>query len=551
MDVDTIIRKGRIVDGTGNPCFVGDVAMAGGKIAAVASTIQATAARVIDATGLVVSPGFVDTHTHCDTTALVWPQQRNHVTQGTTTATSGQCGMSAGPDSHTFFDYITTVCAYGTSLFWSNALPLEESWTCQREYAAAVNRGGTAIDIAPYVGHGTLRWQVGARGPQPASQAQLDEMKRLLRWALEDGAVGATAGLSYDPNRYASYEEVLALARICGEYGRVYQIHAPYCANAAAARYSVRLARDARVKLSIAHYQALPSYWHEAEEMLSIVGQAREEGLDVTFNVMQDPHLVYDADGWKQIFLWVANTYGGCSWTAEGFTRDVVDPEFRRGLAGLMKQHIGKVADILPEYLELLPTAKLARTGTPELEGRTITDLARELKVDPEEFTYALICGQSGLVSLGRSPILSLSFAGNDDYIGEATLHDAGMPSTDVTPNESAPGLAEMTPWPVGYNTMPKFFRESRSRGAALEETVRHMTSLPASTMNLFDRGILREGLRGDVAIFDEAEFSPQATYENLTAPAAGVEWVFVAGTPIVEHGAQNGNMPGRMISVR
>ncbi len=107
-----------------------------------------------------------------------------------------------------------------------------------------------------------------------------------------------------------------------------------------------------------------------------------------------------------------------------------------------------------------------------------------------------------------------------------------------------------MTPWPVGYNTMPKFFRESRRRGVGLEEAVRHMTSLPASTMNLFDRGILREGLKGDVVVFDEAQFSPQATYENLSAPATGVEWVFVAGTPIVEQGVQNGNLPGRMISL-
>ncbi len=369
MDFDTIIRNGRIVDGTGNPCFLGDLALAAGKIAAVAPRIQADAARVIDATGLVVSPGFVDPHTHCDMTALVWPHERNFATQGTTTATSGQCGMSAGPDSHTFFDYITTICAYGTSLFWSNVLPLEESWESQREYAAAVNRGGTAIDIAPYIGHGTLRWQVGARGPQPAGEAQLEEMKTLLRGALEDGAVGATAGLSYDPNIYASYEEVLALAKICGEHGRAYQFHAPYCANSAAARYSVRLARDAKVRLSIAHYQALPSYWHEAEEMLSIVSQAREEGLDITFNVMQDPHLVYDADGWKQIFLWVANTYGGRSWTAEGFARDVMDPEFRRGLARLMKRHIGKVADILPEYLELLPTREAGPHGDTRARG--------------------------------------------------------------------------------------------------------------------------------------------------------------------------------------
>jgi N-acyl-D-amino-acid deacylase len=545
-----LVRNGRIVDGTGNPSFVGDIAFASGKIAALGQNLHAEAAQVIDARGLVVSPGFIDAHTHCDVTAFVWPEQRNLVTQGTTTATSGQCGISAAPDSRTFWEYISTICPYSATVFWGNVLPMDEHWESQREYAAAVNRRGVAIDIVPSIGHGALRLHVGARGPEPASARQLEEMKSLLRAGLEDGANGATAGMSYDPNRFASYEEVLALARICAEYGRVYQFHAPYCANAEAARYSVRLARDSGVRFSIAHFQAPPKYWNEAEEMLAIVEEARGQGVDITFNVMQDPRMVYSANGWKSIFQWVANTYGGRSWTAEGFEHDAADPAFRKGLAKLMKEHIGQAADILPGYVEWLPTATLLRTGSVDLDGWSVADLAREHGAEPEEFVYALICGQSGLVPAGHDPILSLQFAGNEEFIGEATLHEAGMPCTDLNTNESLPGLADMTPWPGAYNTMPRFFRESRRRGMRLEEAVRHMTSLPASSMNLFDRGILREGLKADVLVFDEAAFAPQATYEDLTAPAAGLRWSFVAGVPIVQDGVQNGRLPGRMISV-
>ena len=550
MDVDILVRDGRIVDGTGNPSFVGDIAFASGKIAALGQNLQAAAGRVIDAHGLVVSPGFIDAHTHCDVTAFVWPEQRNLATQGTTTATSGQCGISAAPNSATFWEYIRTICPYSATVFWGNVLPEQEHWESQREYAAAVNRKGVAVDIVPYVGHGALRLHVGARSPRPATAPQLEEMKRLLRQGLEDGAAGATAGMSYDPNRFASYEEVLALAHICAEYGRVYQFHAPYCANADAARYSVRLARDSGVRLSIAHFQAPPQYWNEAEEMLAIVEQARAEGVDITFNVMQDPRMVYSANGWKSIFFWIATTYGGQSWTPHTFERDVTGPAFRRGLAGLMKEHIGRAADILPGYLEWLPNATLVRTGSPELDGWKIADLAREHGADLEDFVYALICGQSGLVPAGHDPIFSLQFAGNDEFIGEATLHESGMPCTDLNTNESVAGLAEMTPWPGAYNTMPRFFRESRRRGAGLEETVRHMTSLPASSMNLFDRGVLRKGMKADVVVFDEAAFAPQASYEDLTAPAAGLRWSFVAGVPIVEKGAQNDKLPGRMVSV-
>lgn len=550
MDCDVLIRNGKIVDGTGNPAFVGDVALSGARIAAIGKNLEAGAARVVDATGLVVGPGFIDPHTHCDVTAFVWPEQRNLATQGTTTATSGQCGISAAPDSRTFWEYIQTICPYSATVFWGNVIPTEEHWESQAEYAAAVNRGGAAIDIVPSIGHGNLRLRVGARGPRPATPDQLEEMKRLLRAGLEDGAAGATAGMSYDPNRYASYEEVLALARICADYGRVYQFHAPYCANADAARYSVRLARDSGVRLSIAHFQAPPKWWDEAEEMLAIVEQARAEGVDISFNVMQDPRMVYSAAGWRSIFFWIAGTYGGRSWTPESFARDVADPAFRKGLARLMKDYIGQAADILPGYLERLPQATLLRTGSPDLEGWLVADLAREHGEDPEEFVFSLICGQTGLVPAGCDPIFSLQFAGNEGFIGEATLHEAGMPCTDLNTNESLPGLADATPWPGAYNTMPTFFRESRKRGTRLEETVRHMTSLPAASMNLNDRGILRTGLKADVTVFDEEAFAPRATYEDLTAPAAGLHWSFVSGVPIVEERVQNGNLPGRMVSL-
>ncbi len=550
MDADVLIRNGKIVDGTGNPAFVGDVAFARGKIAAVGPRLEVEASRIVDATGLVVSPGFVDPHTHCDVTAFVWPEQRNLATQGTTTATSGQCGISAAPDSRTFWEYIRTICPYSATVFWGNVIPEDRQWESQAEYAAAVNRTGVAIDIVPSIGHGNLRLSVGARGPEPATPEQLEEMKRLLRQGLDDGAAGATAGMSYDPNRYASYEEVLALARICAEYGRVYQFHAPYCANAEAARYSVRLVRDSGVRLSIAHFQAPPQFADEAEAMLAIVEQARAEGVDISFNVMQDPHMVYSAAGWKSIFQWIANTYGGQTWTPEGFERDSADPAFRRRLARIVKEHIGQAADILPGYVRWLPKATLLRTGSADIDGWTVADLAREHGADPEEFAFDVICGRSGLVPEGQDPILSLEFAGTEAFIEEATLHEAGMPCTDLNTNESLPGLADMTPWPGAYNTMPAFFRASLRRGAGTEETVRHMTSLPAASMNLFDRGILRPGLKADVVVFDEAAFAPRATYEDLTAPAAGLSWSFVSGVPIVEQGLQNGESPGRMVSV-
>jgi N-acyl-D-amino-acid deacylase len=375
-------------------------------------------------------------------------------------------------------------------------------------------------------------------------------MKSLLRAALEEGAVGATAGMSYDPNRFASYEEVLALAAICAEYGRAYQFHAPYCPNADAARYSLRLARDSKVRLSIAHFQAPPKYRHEAEEMLAIVSRARDEGVDITFNVMQDSHMVYSAKGWKSIFLWVANTYGGRSWTAEGFDRGRDGPRVPQRSGGAHEAEY-RAGGRYPSGLSgMASECESGPHGHGRARGVDDRRPRHEHGAEPEEFAYSLICGQSGLVPEGQDPILSLSFAGTEEFIGEATLHEAGMPSTDLNANESVPGLAEMTPWRGAYNTMPKFFRESRRRGTGLEETVRHMTSLAASSANLFDRGLLREGLKADLAIFDGADFAPLATYANLTVPAAGMKWVFVSGTPIIEEGAQNGNLPGRMISL-
>lgn len=549
MNMDTIISQGRIVDGTGNQSFVGDIGLVAGKIAAIAPKLEAEASRFIDASGLVVSPGFIDTHSHCDSTALVWPHLPNLVTQGTTTATCGNCGFSASPDASTWIDH-TSRSFLALAAFWTNAYPSDGSWQWKthREYVAAVNDRGTAVDLVPYIGHGTLRWQVGARDPVPATPEQLERMKALLRGALEDGAFGATAGLSYEPNRHASYDELVALARVCGENGRLYQLHPPYAGNAAGGRYAVSLARDAGVKMCIAHYQAMPRFWGEESEMLPVIDQARGEGLDVSFNVMPDNRFVFDVNGYRGIFFWIANAHGGRQWTVDEFSRGLADPDFRRALVELVKPLADLPYDIFPDFIELIPTAELARTGNPDLDGRVIGDVARELGVDPEEFGYDLIFGQTDLVPEGEAPVLVAPCAGSQEYLDEASSHEFGMPCTDLTPNELVDG-GKSSPFLVGYNCMPQYLRDCRRRGVRLEEVVRHMTSLPASALNLSDRGILREGLKADVVIFDDGRFSPQATYEDVLAPASGLEWVFVGGEPVLEEGTQNGELPGRMIS--
>jgi N-acyl-D-amino-acid deacylase len=546
--LDTIIHNVKIVDGSGAPAFVGDIGIEGEKIAAVGGKIAAPSALEIDGTGLVASPGFIDSHNHQDVTAIVWPQQRNLVTQGITTSVSGQCGFSAAPDSRTFYDYLTTRCTYGLTLFWNNLFPLQASWDSQREYAAVVNAKGVAVDIAPHVGHAMLRWRVGARGPEPLTPDQLTEMKHLLARALEDGAFGLSSALSYDPNKYATYDELLELTKVCAEYGRVYQIHTLLGGSAEGGHLAAKLAKEAKVKTSIAHYQScMPSEWVRNGEMLLIINAAREEGTDISFNVIPDPKFCFTADSWKSYFLWIANLYAGKTWSVEEYDREIKKEPFRRALARLIEKHIDGPTDTMREYLHVLPTAKLVGSGNPESENRTIADLARERGVDGHDLAFDIICGVSEHVAEGHSPILDVIHV-DPAYTDQAIIHEVGMPGTDITPNESAPETLASTPWPGGYTTMPFFFGRSRALGSSLEETVRHMTSLPASCLNLTDRGLLRPGLKADIVVFDEHQFAPRATYDDLCAPAAGVHWVFVSGVPTLARGAQTDNLPGRML---
>lgn len=548
--MDTIIKNAKVVDGTGRPSFRGDIGIAGDKIVGVGGRIEAEGARVIDATDLVASPGFVDPHNHLDTSCVIWPVQTNFVTQGVTTAASGQCGYSAAPDSETYSDSVKTKCILAMA-FAADKLPLEESWASQSEYAAIVNAKGVAIDVVPNVGHSMLRWRVGLRGENDiATDAHIEEMKRLLRLNLEEGAMGFTTGMDYDPNKYASYEECLALSRVCAEFGRPVQAHIPYAGCAPGGRWAVSLAKESQAKWIIAHYgSCMPSVWKDHEEMLAIVDEALRDGVDISFNVMMDTHYVFKASGWKGLIQWIAYIYAGKTWQPEEFEENCRNRSFRRGLRELL-EHYGKLPnDIIPEYVSLLPRAALVQSGNPEIEGRPLEEVARERNLDRVDLVYDVICGQSDLVEQGKDPILDVVVL-DEEFNVDATNHEVGMPCTDLVVNEtSGPEMIATTPWPGGYNTMPLYFRRTRERGIRTEEAVRHMTSIPAASLDLYDRGVLAKGMKADVVLFDEERFAPMATYDNVIAPAAGVEWVLLSGVPTLEKGVQTKNLPGRMLS--
>ncbi|MEL7563336.1 MAG: amidohydrolase family protein [Dehalobacterium sp.] len=544
--MDVLIRNAKIIDGTGNPYFWGDVGLENGKIAAIGK-IEADAELTIDAKGLAVAPGFIDIHTHADVMAFHKREMKNWVTQGVTTATLGHCSYSPFPDSETFFALAATHPASSTC-WYSNKWPFMEKWSCYSEYLQLVNEKGMAIDLAPFIGHGSIRWKLGLQDKALPSQEQLEAMKSMVRKGMSEGAVGLSFGSDYPPSMFGEENEIIELTRVVGEYDGIIAWHLPSMATVSSVQLAVRIARTTGVPVHIPHLNPYPNKLGTMSEMLDTIDSARREGLDITFDVMQFPNVPFCPETMAGIVHMVANLYGGLNESWETFAQHMQDAEFRHRIAGIVIKDEA-TDDIFLEVVRSFTKAVLMLTGNPKIEDRTVAEIANELGADAKTLTIDLIFGFSELIPKGQHFMFVPTVFGSEESIAAASSHPAGMAGSDLTVNITDQNTIMATPNPHGYSTMPKFFRNLVDRGMRIEEAVRKMTSFPARTLRLQDRGLLQEGMRADIVIFDPEQYAPGATVINPVVPAKGIYHVIVNGVPVLLDSVATGNRPGRIIN--
>jgi N-acyl-D-amino-acid deacylase len=518
---DLLLHSAALADGTGSPrqTHASDVGIIGDRIESVGDLSSRDASRHVDLSGFVLAPGFIDIHTHSDVSILQYPLMESSVMQGVTMEVAGNCGLFLGltlPDDN--FQMERRMSQVG-----------DASWKTPDEFLERVERGGCSGNMMFLAGHGTLRKRaMGVENREP-NPGEMKVMKDLLRLSMETGTAGLSSGLEYTPSRYAKTEELIELSKVAGEYGGFYATHMRDEAGGLldSVAESIRIGREAGVGVQISHHKAegKPN-WGKVRDSLAMMDAARSEGVDVLCD--QYPYTAF-MTGLSVLVM--------PHWAQDG-TPDEASarlklPEYEARVVETMKA--------MHHDWSLLQIAIVH--GDRSLQGKLISDIAKERGVEPEVFVTRLLANEKGMVAC-------IAFQMSEDDVKTVMHHPCtaiGSDSATASPNGSR-GKDKIHP--RGYGTFPRVLGHySRDEGVfPLEEAVRRMTSLPASRLRLKDRGVIREGAFADLVAFDPARILDEATYPDPHAYPVGIEGVWVNGEPVIWKGAHTGRKPGRVL---
>jgi len=498
---DLVIKNGFIIDGTGNPWFKSDIGLKKQKIVRIGLIDESQAKKSIDAQNLVICPGFIDIHTHCDRKIAEVPTVDNYIYQGVTTVIGGNCG------GHPF--------------------PLKEHFKKIEDRGASVNYGCL-------IGHNTIRRKVMGYKMEAPTEEEMEKMKALVDEEMKAGALGFSTGLSYLPGIYSKTEEIVQLASVVSRYGGIYATHLRDQGRhiTEAIEEAIEIGERNNIPVQISHIKlADDAVWHQLEMITGPVEEARKRGVEVTLD--QYPYTA-TSSGFTSSFP---------SWAFEGgkenFLARLEDKEaYQKIKSFVIKRRLTSTKGInKPE------TIYIARSGKfPEYEGKNLqeillaqgkkstTDNAADLIIDIEKNG-----GASGVF-----------FQMNEKDVEDLMRLPYNMHASDGAVRVKGEGI----PHPRNYGTFPRVIGHFvRERGIIpLEEAVRKMTSLPAQTLRLKERGIIREGLYADLTIFDGNTFADKATFPNPHQYSQGLMYVIVNGKLVVEKGKHTGGLPGMVL---
>ena len=511
---DLLIKNGKIIDGTGSPWFYGDIGVRDGKIASIGKLSRAAATEEIDARKQVVCPGFVDLHVHTDLFILEDGLVEAKVRQGITTELLGQDGIAAAPLTD------ANVADWKANLAGLDGSPdIAWDWRTLGEYLDRVEGVGPSFNFAMLAPHGNIRSEVMGMENRPATDDEIGQMIAILKRCLNEGAVGMSTGLIYTPCAFAEMKELEALCQVLGEYGCPLVIHQRSEGDEILESMDELIEMMSRCGAHL-HFSHLKNCgklnWHKTPQVLAKIDEARENGLEVTFD--QYPYPAGSTMLSAILPPWVND--GG----VEVMLKRLVAPETRDRI----KQ---EMASALPGWDSMSKWAGwdgiiVTSVETPDNQdcvGKTIEEIA-DLRgaTDPADVALDLIYEEKNAVGM-------IDIVINEDDIKLICQHPAGTLGTD--------GLLAGKPHPRAFGSYPKvlgeFVREDKI--LPLEQMIRRFTSQPARIIGLQDRGIIREGLAADIVIFDPDTIIDHATFENPEQFSTGIDKVIVNGQIVID----------------
>lgn len=524
-EVDLLITGGSLVDGTGTPARAGTVASFEGRLhIGDPGWRPAHAARTIDATGMVVAPGFIDLHSHGGLVILADPRHEPKVRQGVTTELIGVDGNGYAP----FADRSDLASFVDLNAGLDGRPAIDYDWDTVGSYIGRYDRG-QAVNVAVVIGNSALR--IGAIGwdDAPADDGSLANMRAMLREAMEEGAFGVSSGLDYPPGSYASTDELAALTAEAAMGGGFYHTHVRYALGDRFLdpfREAIEIGRRGDGPVHLTHFYHRQTHPGGPEELLALVDDARAVGMDVTFDTYPfewaSTRLLIQLPQWVQA--------GGPMALKERLADRAVRDRLRSELAERGAAYTGSAgwADV-----------RLGAFSRPEnlrWESRSLADVMDETGHDAVDVMCDLLLAEN----LGVAQVTSGPWS---ETLPHFVRHPVGMVGTDST------FLGEK-PSPRTYGSFPRilgqFVRDEQL--LSLEEAVRKMTGAPAARLGLTERGLLRDGSWADLVIFDPARIRSNATYEQPRQFPDGMEYVIVNGELVVDRGTHTGALPGRAL---
>lgn len=528
QDLDLLIHGGRIVDGTGNPSFLGDVGIKANRIVAMGHLSSRGAKRVLDATGLVVAPGFIDMHNHSDYTLIADGNAQSMIRQGVTSMILGE-GESAGPVGGRQTASFRRVLLLGGTPDWNDFTG----------YFARLLRQGISTNVGSYVGSSQIWTYVRGEQAGPPAPAELEQMRALVRQSMQEGALGVSSSLSGPPGSWIDTNTLIAMCQAAAPYGGSYSTHLRTEGSGVfeAVAEAIEIARRAGVPVDIIHLKiAEHSMWGQMPKLISSIAQERSEGVQVQANVY--PYRAGQNDLATIIPPWAHE--GG----AEALIARLKDPALRPRIEREILNGIPG-SNWYDHYTatgswEGMLLVSLSNPQYKKFEGLRMNQVIEALNKPPIDVLFELLEENGGSVP-------TVYFHHSEDDMRYALQQPFVSIGSDGTAVAIEGPLSAGHPHPRYYGTFPRvlgrYVREEHV--LTLEEAIRKMTSANAAKIGILDRGLLRPGMMADVTVFDPARIIDNATYEKPHQYATGVEYVVVNGQIVLDQNRHTGARPG------
>lgn len=497
-DFDILIRNARVIDGSGNPWYRADVGIKDGRIASIGRLAGKSAEKSIDANNRVLSPGFIDVHTHSESGIVLRPQAENFLKDGVTTVVTGNCGGSE-LELKTFFDDLV--------------------------------RLRVGINVATLVGHNSIRREVIGSDDRKATPAEIERMKAMVDKAMRAGAVGFSTGLEYVPGMYSPTEEIVELAKVAAKYGGIYTSHLRDEGEAVleAIEEALIVGKQAGARVQISHLkQDTKAYWGNTQKMLDLIERYRTEGVDAT--VDQYPYTAYSTGLGTTLPNWALA--GG----TEKLKERLQDPATRKKIFDEVLAYNKKRG-----YDDFDYTAVAACRFNKNYEGKTVREISRlNGRKDSHESDVDTVLD---LMAQGGVSVVTSAMSEED------VANIMRYPNTAIASDGGVVEFGEGRPHPRNYGTNARVLNEyvRQRKILSLEDAIRKMTSLPAQIFQFKDRGLIREGYAADLVLFDPAQVRDNATFANPHQYSTGFDLVLVNGKLAVDNGqlsAERGGKP-------